>query len=41
MKMNHLFQLTDEQALQKRIEMADNRIQDLEWLLREKQLSEK
>lgn len=33
--------LTDEKALQKRIEMADNRIQDLEWLLREKQLSEK
>jgi hypothetical protein len=36
-----LFQLSDEQALQKRINMAENRVQDLEWLLREKQLTEK
>jgi hypothetical protein len=34
-------QLSDEKTLQKRINMAENRIQDLEWLLREKQLSEK
>lgn len=33
--------MSDEQALQKRITMAENRIQDLEWLLREKQLTEK
>jgi len=38
---SYSFQLSDEQTLQKRITMAENRIQDLEWLLRDKQLSEK
>ncbi|CAF0744396.1 unnamed protein product [Adineta ricciae] len=34
-------QLTDIKALRKRVDMAENRNQDLEYLLRQKQLSEK
>ncbi len=38
---SYLFQLTDEPLLRKRADMAENRNQDLLWLLREKQSKEK
>jgi hypothetical protein len=36
----YLFQLSDEPVLRKRVDVAENRNQDLLWLLREKQSKE-